>query len=100
LEKEIASLFCGNGSRQPLLKAPTTTLHRSRVSMTPTGRFILRCTYLHTWSSIITPIIVVIELNLVAFIQNKIAKQLSWLLNQIVEATQIKPTELDLQVSV
>ena len=41
-----------------------------------------------------------IELNLVAFIQNKIAKQLSWLLNQIVEATQIKPTELDLQVSV
>lgn len=48
----------------------------------------------------ITQISVVIELQLVAFIQSKTAKQLSWLLNQIVEATWIKITELDLKVTV
>lgn len=87
LEKEFASSFCGDGGKKPPLKAPTTIIHRSRVPMSPTARFILRCIYLYSWSSVITQIIVVIELNLVAFIQNKTAKQLSWLLNQIVEAT-------------
>lgn len=87
LEKEFASSFCGDGARKPLLEAPTTIIHRSRVPMSPTATFLVRCTYLHTWSSVITQIIVVIELNLVAFLQNKTAKHLSWLLNQIIEAT-------------
>lgn len=77
---EFASLFSGDGARKPLLEAPTTITHRSKVPVSPTGRFILRRTYWHTWSSFITQIIV-IELQLVAFTQSKTAKQLSWLLN-------------------
>lgn len=78
---EFASLFSGDGARKPLLEAPTTITHRSKVPVSPTGRFILRHTYWHTWSSFITQIIVVIELQLVAFTQSKTVKQLSWLLN-------------------
>lgn len=45
---EFASLFCGDRARKPLLEAPTIIIHRSRVPISPTGMFILRCTYLHT----------------------------------------------------
>lgn len=73
--EESARLFCGDGARKFLLQVPTTTTHISKVPTSPTGRFMLRCTYLHAWSSLITQVIIT-ELWLVAVFQNKITKQL------------------------
>jgi len=63
-----------------------TPLPRSKVLLNLTRRFTLRCTYLYTWPSVVTQSSTATALKLVAFIQNKHAVQLSWLLNQIAEA--------------
>lgn len=101
-EKQVLlSRICKSVLRRWNQEAPAGGSHHHHPQIQSLhGRFIVKCTYLHTWSSFITQIIVVIELQLVAFIQSKTVNQLSWLLNQIVKAMWIKIKELDLKVTV